>query len=110
MVYVIKRGGQSILILLRRVISDGFYYACIEVWVVLSLVVFPLFFGVKYFSAFCTHILSCSCAGGALALDDLAHFSTSAFKTKQKALKLLCADNSMTHFFETSLHHNRSRC
>jgi hypothetical protein len=98
MVYASKKWSNH-LILLRLVISDGFYYTCIEVRVVISLVVFPLFFGVKYFSTFSTHILSRSCVRGALAFDDLAHFSTSAFKTKQKMLKLVCADNSMTHYF-----------
>jgi hypothetical protein len=45
------------------------------VWVMLhALVVFNFFFGVKYFSAFSTHVLPSPSAGGALALYDLTQF------------------------------------
>jgi len=39
-----------------------------------SLVVFHFFFGIKYFSAFSTHLLPRLGAWGALALDDLTQF------------------------------------
>ena len=64
-----------------------------------SLVVVHFFFSVKYFSTFSTHVLPRSGAGSAFTFNDLTHFFTSAFKIKQKMLKLMCADNSVTHYF-----------
>ena len=82
---------------------DRFSLLCIQVRVMLiSVMGIQFFLVVKYFSAFSTHILPRSGAGCALTLDDLAHFSTSTFKIKQRTLKLVCADNSMTHYFRTA--------
>jgi len=48
------------------------------VWVMLhALVVFNFFFGVKYFSAFRTHVLPRPGVRGNLALDDLTHLFSS---------------------------------
>ena len=42
------------------------------------------FFGIKYLTAFRTHVLSCSGFRGAFAFDNLTQFSISLIKKKEK--------------------------